>query len=153
MIARSGQRRYLENMQWPETVQVHIEVARWSFTKRRPDGSIDFWSPIPSLFSYGSVPARMAADGDPEDALVVGAAPERGAIMTYRIWGRVRFEDAGLEDHKWVVGPRPPTEREWARVASFFTVYAVAKRMLYMVRRISGPVHFHGVDRSTPDLG
>jgi|TARA_B110000495_G_scaffold169662_1_gene157094 inorganic pyrophosphatase len=153
MIAQSGQRRYLENMQWPETVQVHIEVARWSFTKHRPDGSVDFRSPIPSLFSYGSVPARMAADGDPEDALVVGVAPKRGAIVTYTIWGRVLFEDAGLEDHKWVVGPRIPTELQWAAVASFFTVYARAKRVLYLFRGISGPVHFHGVDRLNPNVG
>ena len=153
MIARSGQRRYLENMQWPETVQVHIEVARWSFTKRRPDGSVDFRSPIPSFFSYGSVSGRIAPDGDPEDALVVGAAPERGAIITYPIWGRVMFEDAGVEDNKWVVGPRAPTEREWASVSSFFTVYAGAKRMLYMVRRIPGSVHFHGVERLTLNLG
>ena len=95
----------------------------------------------------------MAADGDPEDALVVGASPERGEILLYPIWGRVIFEDAGHEDHKWVVGPRCPTEREWASVASFFSLYAGAKRILYVFRRVSGSAHFLGVERVDSNLG
>jgi inorganic pyrophosphatase len=132
----------------PERLTVRIEVARGGRVKRRPDGSIDFVSPFASPFAYGSVVDTMAADGDPEDALVLGAAPARGTTVVYPVWGRVRFVDAGLEDPKWVVGPQEPTLVDWAQVETFFVRYAWAKRLLYRLRFSPNAVHFEGVERA-----
>ena len=132
----------------PERLTVQVEVARGDRVKRRPDGSIDFMTPFASPFAYGSVVGTIAPDGDPEDALVVGAEPERGDCVEYMVWGRVLFIDAGLADPKWVVGPRAPTPQDWVRIDAFFTRYAWAKRMLYALRLSPKVVRFDGVERA-----
>lgn len=134
-------------MNTPKSIEVSIEVEGGSFVKRRPDGSVDFFSPFPSPFAYGSVVGSLAPDGDPEDALVIGSRPSRGSRVRLPVWGQVLFWDAGVEDHKWVVALEPPTEREWIRIERFFWCYALTKRALYAVRRVSGGVVFEGVQR------
>ena len=130
----------------PEQVRIRIEVSRGGFVKRRPDGTVDFASPLPSPFSYGSVEGRMAADGDPEDALVVGSSPRRGEVVTLGVYGRVLFVDAGVEDHKWICAERPPSAVDIRRIKRFFAWYAKAKRLLYWSRRVEGGAQFHGVE-------
>lgn len=152
-IAQGGLRRYVRAMKDPATLEICIEVCKGAFTKRRPDGSVDFVSPLPSPFAYGSVLGSLAEDGDPEDALVVGVTPELGSTVIFPVWGRVRFVDAGVDDHKWVTGPRSPTELEWRHIERFFRFYAVAKRVLYLLRRASGPTSFEGVERHAPPSG
>ena len=129
------------------TLCIRIEVASGGFIKRHPDGSIDFFSPFPSPFAYGSVVGTLAADGDPEDALVVGEAPGVGTDVEYPVWGCVHFVDAGLEDNKWVMGPRAPTAADWRKIAYFFRVYAVAKRLRYRWRCTPGETHFERIER------
>ena len=93
----------------PERLTVQVEVARGDRVKRRPDGSMDFVTPFASPFAYGSVVGTTAPDGDPEDALVVGAEPQRGDCVEYTVWGRVLFVDAGLADpNGWWGRARPP---------------------------------------------
>ncbi len=137
--------RYPDTMDLPATATVRIEVSRLDFVKRGADGSVDFVSPVPSFYSYGSVEGIAAADGDPQDALVVGAAPVRGSRVEYPVWGQVLFIDEGLADHKWVVGPTPPTPRQWANVAHFFRVYALAKRCMKLGRNSRGETRFNGM--------
>ena len=48
-------------------VDVVIEIPRWSFLKRGSTGHVDFISPLPCPFNYGSVPdylglARLACE-------------------------------------------------------------------------------------------
>jgi inorganic pyrophosphatase len=43
----------------PPEVEVVIEVPRGSFLKRRSTGHIDFISPLPCPFNYGSVPIYL----------------------------------------------------------------------------------------------
>ena len=145
--------RYRETMPLPDTVVVDIEVSRFSFVKHRPDGVVDFVSPLPSLFSYGSVLGVLAADGDPQDALVVGAAPRRGSRCELAVHGQVLFVDAGVDDNKWVVGPRPPHKWEWAVIEAFFRVYAVAKRRLAWMRGNRGTISFNGVEQTSGVAG
>ena len=147
MIARDGTVRYREPMFPSETAIVDIEVSRFSFVKRRPDGTVDFVAPFPSMFSYGSVAGSLAPDGDPQDALIVGASPQRGDRVEFPIWGEVRFIDGGIADHKWVVGPRAPRPWEWQSIAVFFRVYALAKRGLGCIRGANGPTVFRGVQQ------
>jgi len=137
--------------QHPEHLEVRIEVTRGGWIKRRPDHSIDFISPLPSPFNYGSALGREAADGDPEDALVLGGALDVGDVVQTVVWGRVNFIDAGVEDHKWLCGAVPPSDRDWAKVERFFQRYVWAKRILYLFRRVPGEVRFLGVDRFAVD--
>jgi len=131
----------------PETVEVCVEVTRGGRVKRRPDGSIDFVSPFASPFSYGSVTGRLAADGDPEDALILGAPIDVGTMVRRKVWGRVVFEDAGVPDHKWVCSTELPTETEWMTIEKFFRRYVWAKRALYVLRWKTGRVNFVGLER------
>ncbi len=145
--------RYVGLMNTPKSLQIVIEVERGAFVKRGPDGRVDFLSPFPCPFAYGSVVDSAAPDGDPEDVLVIGDTPRRGTELSLPVWGRVCFVDAGLDDHKWVVGPHPPSEREWARIEGFFGLYARAKRVWYALRGVSGGAVFQGVQRHPVSVG
>lgn len=53
-------------------VEVVVEVPKWSFVKRSQNGIIDFVSPVPCPFNYGSVPIIPAPDGIPIFLLLLG---------------------------------------------------------------------------------
>ena len=137
----------------PERLTVEVEVARGDRVKRRPDGRVDFVTPFASPFAYGSVVDTIAPDGDPEDALIVGAEPERGSIVEFAVWGRVLFVDRGVDDPKWVIGPHPLDAEDWRRVESFFERYVWAKRLLYALRLSPKAVRFEGVERAPASSG
>jgi inorganic pyrophosphatase len=61
-----------------EELDVVIEVPLGSFIKRRDDGRVDFVSPVPCPFNYGSVPDTLSGDGDRVDAVVLGPRLPRG---------------------------------------------------------------------------
>ncbi|HEY2817834.1 MAG TPA: inorganic diphosphatase, partial [Casimicrobiaceae bacterium] len=56
----------------PPIVDVVIEIARGSFLKRGSSGHIDFISPLPCPYNYGSVPTHIGLEGDLLDAIVLG---------------------------------------------------------------------------------
>jgi len=56
----------------PLEVEVVIEIPRGSFLKRGSTGHIDFISPLPCPFNYGSVPNFLGLEGDLLDALILG---------------------------------------------------------------------------------
>lgn len=91
--------------------QVVVEVPQGSFVKRRPDGSVDFISPVPSPFNYGSVPDVPAADGDPLDAVVLGEQLPYGHTGVWRVRGLVRFVDDGVMDNKLICTQQGPPTR------------------------------------------
>ena len=61
------------------TLEVLIEVARGSFLKRGSMGTVDFVSPLPCPFNYGSIPQYIGLEGDLLDAVVLGPRLARGA--------------------------------------------------------------------------
>jgi len=71
----------------PPEVEVVIEIPRGSFLKRGSSGRIDFVSPLPCPFNYGSVPDYLGLEGDLLDALVLGPAVA-GTRIRVRAWGR-----------------------------------------------------------------
>ena len=115
-----------------EEIELVIEVSRFSFVKRRPDGRVHFVSPVPTLFNYGSVPNTRAADGDPLDVLLPGPRLRRGARRRAHVLGVVDFLDGGAPDPKIVAGAPGARLGTWerAQVTTFFQVYARAKRVL-----------------------
>jgi inorganic pyrophosphatase len=129
-----------------EEVEVVIEVPLGAFVKRRDDGSVDFVSPLPCPFNYGSVPDTLSGDGDRLDALVLGARLARGARVRARVVGRVRFTDAGQDDPKLICSPGPLGRFDRASIATFFVIYARAKSLLNLVRGKAGPTRYGGIE-------
>lgn len=128
----------------PLQVEVRIEVARFGFVKRTPEGAIDLISPLPCPFNYGSVPGTTAGDGDPVDAVVLGARRPAGTLCVLPVRTVVDFWDAGHEDPKLIVADRPLSAGDRWQVTQFFTWYAFLKRGVNTARGLRGETAFRG---------
>src|SRR5438132_7469066 len=97
----------------PPEVEVVIEVPRGSFLKRGSTGHVDFISPLPCPFNYGSVPDYLGLEGDLLDALVLGPRLSLGTRLRVKAWGAVTLTDRGMTDDKLICSNRPvnPAER------------------------------------------
>ena len=111
--------------------RLRVEVPRGAFIKRDEHGQVEFLSPLPCPFAYGSVIGTSADDGDALDAVILGAAPRLGAELEARQVGRVPFVDDGVLDDKlvfWAPTAGGPSAADRRLVAVFFWAYAIAKR-------------------------
>jgi len=115
-------------------VDVIIEVPRGSFVKRGSTGNIDFISPLPCPFNYGSVPAFIGLEGDLLDALVLGPRLPVGSKITVHVWGAVGMTDRGLYDDKLICSQKPITPWQQRLIVWFFRFYAKAKSLLNLYR-------------------
>lgn len=115
-----------------------IEVPRGSFLKRGSTGRVDFVSPLPCPFNYGSVPALIGLEGDLLDALVLGPRLPFGSRVRVPAWGAVTLTDRGLSDDKLVCSAHPLTENERHAVLRFFRFYARCKALLNLLRGRGG---------------
>jgi inorganic pyrophosphatase len=122
----------------PLEVDVVIEVPKGSFLKRGSTGHIDFISPLPCPFNYGSVPKYLGLEGDLLDAVVLGRRLPLGASLRVKAWGAVVLVDRGMTDDKLVCSEVPISFRERERVLRFFAFYAKCKWLLNVVRRQPG---------------
>jgi inorganic pyrophosphatase len=114
----------------PPEVEVVIEVPRGSFLKRGSTGRVDFVSPLPCPFNYGSVPSHIGLEGDLLDALVLGPRLPFGARVRVKAWGAVTLTDRGMSDDKLVCGERAPTASQRRNLLRFFGFYAKCKGLL-----------------------
>jgi len=135
----------------PAELEVSVEQPRFSFIKRRDDGSIDFVSPVPCPFNYGSVPNTLAADGDREDVIVLGPRLPKNTRLRMPVQGRVHFIDAGVYDGKWVCGHSISAVDRRALVC-FFRAYTLAKRARSWWRRTGGATQFLGLELAQPHV-
>lgn len=119
-------------------VEVVVEVPRGSFLKRSFGGAIDFVSPLPCPYNYGSVPAYLGLEGDLLDALVLGPRLPRGTRIRVTVWGAVTLIDRGLADDKLVCSAYPPSPAQQAWVLRFFRFYARCKGVLNFLRHRPG---------------
>ena len=115
-------------------VEVVIEVPRGSFLKRGSTGRVDFISPLPCPFNYGSVPIYLGLEGDLLDALVLGPSLALGTRLRVKAWGAITLTDRGMQDDKLVCSERPPTPSERRAVLRFFRFYAKCKALLNFLR-------------------
>jgi inorganic pyrophosphatase len=122
----------------PPEVDVVIEVPRGSFLKRGSTGHIDFVSPLPCPFNYGSVPSHLGLEGDLLDALVLGPRLPSGARVRVKAWGAVTLTDRGMSDDKLVCAARSPTAAQRRNVLRFFGFYARCKGLLNLWRARPG---------------
>jgi len=126
-----------------DLVDVIVEVPRMSFIKWGADGGVDFVSPVPCPFNYGSAVGVSGADGDPADIVWLGPRRPRGARARVPVVAVVRFTDNGLRDDKWVCSDQPLRRRDRAALGVFFRMYALLKRATGR-----GPSAFEGLDAS-----
>ena len=141
-------------------VEVVIEIPKWSFLKRGGTGRVDFVSPFPCPFNYGSIPDYVGLEGDLLDALVLGPRLRRGTRVTVRAFGAVGLSDRGGYDDKIVCSRESLGWRDVERVLSFLRFYGVCKRLLNVVRGRPGLTRCEGwgsaqqaIRRATPRDG
>lgn len=123
--------------QAPE-VDVVIEIPRGSFLKRGSTGRIDFVSPLPCPFNYGSVPQLLGLEGDLLDAVVLGPRLPLGARIRVPAWGAVILTDRGMTDDKLICSEHPLRPSERLKILRFFHFYARCKGILNIFRRRPG---------------
>ena len=122
----------------PPQLEVVIEIPRGSFLKRGSTGRVDFISPVPCPFNYGSIPTMLGMEGDLLDAVVLGPRLPLGSRVTVRVWGAVILADRGMTDDKLICSDRPVTFSERQNVLRFFALYAKCKGLLNIWRRRPG---------------
>jgi len=126
-------------MQEAPVLEVVIEIPRGSFLKRGSTGHVDFISPLPCPFNYGSVPTLVGLEGDLLDAVVLGPRLPMGARVRVPAWGAISQLDRGMVDHKLICGTEPLSEAARGGVLRFFRFYAWSKGLLNFVRGQAGP--------------
>lgn len=127
-----------ESQPGPPEVEVVIEVPRGSFLKRGSSGRVDFVSPLPCPYNYGSVPLYIGLEGDLLDAVVLGPRLPLGARVRVKAWGAITLTDRGMSDDKLICSDRPLKSSERRRVLQFFHFYATCKGLLNLWRRRPG---------------
>lgn len=122
----------------PPVVEVVVEIPRGSFIKRGSTAHIDFISPLPCPYNYGSVPQLLGLEGDLLDALILGPRLARGTRIQVKAWGAVMLTDRGMTDDKLICSDHRPSAVECQNVLQFFQWYAKCKGLLNIWRRRPG---------------
>jgi inorganic pyrophosphatase len=125
-------------------LEVVIEIPRGSFLKRGSIGRLDFISPFPCPFNYGSVEAYVGCEGDLLDAVVLGPRLRRGTRITVQAFGAVGLMDRGMYDDKLICSDHPIEPVQRFLVLLFFQFYAQCKGLLNLFRGRSGRNHCEG---------
>jgi len=119
-------------------LEVLVEIPKGSFLKRGSSGHIDFVSPLPCPYNYGSVPDYIGLEGDLLDALILGPRLALGTRIKVRAWGAVTLIDRGMADDKLVCSSQRPSRLQCERVIAFLGLYARCKGVLNALRAQSG---------------
>ena len=119
-------------------VEVTIEIPRGSFLKRGSDGHIDFVSPLPCPYNYGSVHDYIGGEGDYLDAVVLGRRLPAGTRLLVQAHGAVGLSERFMSDDKLICSLKPITAQDRRQVLRFFKLYAFCKGLLNIVRGQSG---------------
>lgn len=119
-------------------LEVVIEIPRGGFLKRGSTGHLDFISPLPCPFNYGSIPQYLGLEGDLLDAVVLGPRLPRGTRVRVKPWGAIAMTDRGMVDDKLICSQQPVSPEERQRLLRFFRLYAKCKGLLNMWRRRPG---------------
>jgi inorganic pyrophosphatase len=122
----------------PPSLEVVIEIPLGSFLKRGSTGDLDFVSPVPCPFNYGSVEDYVGLEGDLLDAVVLGPRLRRGTRVCIQAYGAIGLTDRGMYDDKLICARQPI--RPWQRflILLFFRFYARCKGLLNLFRGRGG---------------
>ena len=127
-----------DNLKRPTELEVIIEIPFGSFLKRGSTGKIDFVSPFPCPFNYGSVEELVGLEGDLLDAVVLGPRLPRGTRVAVQAFGAVGLTDRGMYDDKLICSHHPVGRRQRSLVLLFFVFYAKSKWLLNLIRGQTG---------------
>ena len=133
-----------ENRNPPPTVEVVIEIPKGSFLKRGSDGHIDFVSPLPCPYNYGSIHQFIGGEGDFLDAVVLGPRLAIGSRVTVSAYGAVGLSERFMSDDKLICSCRPITATDRRNILIFFHTYAYCKGLLNVLRRQPGRARCDG---------
>lgn len=125
-------------------VEVVVEIPKGSFLKRGSDAQIDFVSPLPCPFNYGSIHEFIGGEGDYLDAVVMGKRLTLGSRITVFAYGAVGLSERYMYDDKLICSQNPISERERLAVVGFFHFYAFCKGGLNLLRGQKGRARCHG---------
>jgi inorganic pyrophosphatase len=138
-------------------VEVVIEIPRGSFLKRGSNGHLDFVSPFPCPYNYGSIHEYIGGEGDYLDAIVLGPRLPVGTRIETTAYGAVGLSERFMSDDKLVCGDLPILDSERRKILHFFRFYAFCKGILNRIRRQPGRSSCDGwgeasvaIARSTP---
>ncbi len=120
------------------SLDVVIEVPKGSFLKYGSTGQLDFVSPFPCPFNYGSVEDYIGLEGDLLDAIVLGPRLKRGTRVTVQVYGAIGLTDRGMYDDKLICSHHPIGPGKRFLVLMFFKIYARCKMILNLYRNRSG---------------
>ena len=141
----------------PLLVEITIEIPRGSFLKRGSNGHIDFVSPLPCPYNYGSVHSHIGGDGDYLDAVVLGPRLAAGTRIEVPAWGAVGLSERYMYDDKLICAAEPLSQRQRQGVLRFFHTYAFCKGLLNVFRGQAGKSRCEGwgeagaaIDRAVP---
>ena len=118
----------------PPTVEVTIEIPRGSFLKRGSFGHIDFVSPFPCPYNYGSIHQYIGGEGDYLDAVVLGPRLPIGTRVRVSAWGAVGLSERFMYDDKLICSNKPITGADRRNALRFFKIYAFCKGLLNVTR-------------------
>ena len=130
-------------------VDVVVEIPKGSFVKRGWEGKVDFISPFPCPFNYGSIPEYIGCEGDLLDAVVLGPRLPRGKTVSVIAHGAVGLTDRGLYDDKLICSQQPLKIGQRNFVVNFFHIYAFCKGLLNFGRGRSGRNYCNGWGSAT----
>jgi inorganic pyrophosphatase len=133
-----------ENDPSPPTVEVIIEIPRGSFLKRGSTGHIDFVSPFPCPYNYGSVPRYIGGEGDYLDAVVLGPRLAAGSRVWVNAYGAVGLSERFMYDDKLICSERAISPKDRRNVLRFFHTYAFCKGLLNLLRGERGRARCEG---------
>ena len=122
----------------PPNVEVVIEIPRGSFLKRGSTGHVDFVSPIPCPYNYGSIHQYIGGEGDFLDAVVLGPRLAAGSRVRVNAYGAVGLSERFMSDDKLICATKPITSRDRRNLLLFFNIYAFCKGLLNVVRGQAG---------------
>jgi len=122
----------------PPTVEVVIEIPRGSFLKRGSRGQIDFVSPVPCPYNYGSIRQYIGGEGDFLDAIVLGPRLAAGSRVQVQAYGAVGFSERYMYDDKLICATKPINAYERRNILLFFRCYAFFKGILNALRGRGG---------------
>ena len=122
----------------PPSVEVVIEIPRGSFLKRGSAGHVDFVSPIPCPYNYGSIHQYIGGEGDFLDAVVLGPRLAAGSRVRVNAYGAVGLSERFMSDDKLICATKPITSKDRRNLLLFFNIYAFCKGLLNVVRGQAG---------------
>jgi inorganic pyrophosphatase len=120
------------------SVEVVIEIPRGSFLKRGSRGQVDFVSPFPCPYNYGSIRQYIGGEGDFLDAIVLGPRLAIGSKVQVNAYGAVGLSERSMYDDKLICAVSPINAHDRRNILLFFKCYALFKGFLNLLRGQGG---------------